>query len=218
MGQVDLKKDDSIWAPDNPYTYRININHPKISPLYARFKKWRGVPAHIPLSDKERFEFERYITANALKRQTSIRAFTVCQPYASAIILGMKQYISIHTAARTNIRGRVAIHAAEKELSEVLRGLTNEQRDKLLTLYHHQPPLCKEMIYRGAVIGTVELVDCVPVREIFDSLSEREQILGDYSPGRFAWVLRNPIKFLSPVPAQGQQGWWRWEPPPPRGR
>lgn len=137
-----------------------------------------------------------------------MRALTIYQPYASAIILGIKQCET--RPQRTNIRGRVAIHAGKKELSEVLRSLTDEQRDKLLTLYHHQPPLCKEMIYRGAVIGTVELVDCVPIEKITESLSEQERTLGDYSPGRFAWVLRNPIKFSSPVPAQGKQGWWRW--------
>jgi len=36
-------------------------------------------------------------------------------------------------------------------------------------------------------------------------------VLGDYSPGRFAWVLENPVMFNLPIPARGQQGWWNWE-------
>ena len=64
---------------------------------------------------------------------------------------------------------------------------------------------------RGAVIGTVEIVDCVPVEEIVNTLSERERVLGDYSPGRFAWVIQNPVMFDEPFPARGKQGWWEWE-------
>lgn len=41
--------------------------------------------------------------------------------------------------------------------------------------------------------------------------SERERVLGDYSPGRFAWVLQNPVMFDKPIPARGKQGWWNWE-------
>ena len=63
----------------------------------------------------------------------------------------------------------------------------------------------------GAVVGIVEIVDCVPVEEVVDSLTERERALGDYSPGRWAWVLKNPVMFDTPIPARGKQGWWNWE-------
>ena len=62
-----------------------------------------------------------------------------------------------------------------------------------------------------AVIGTVEIVDCVPVEEIMDALTEQEKLWGDYSPGRFAWVLQNPVMFDKPISARGQQGWWEWK-------
>ena len=62
----------------------------------------------------------------------------------------------------------------------------------------------------GAVVGTVEIVDCVPVEKIMDKLTPLEMALGDYSPGRFAWVLENPVMFDTPIPARGQQGWWEW--------
>ena len=72
-------------------------------------------------------------------------------------------------------------------------------------------PICETVLPLGAVVGTVEIVDCVPVEEIADTLTERERALGDFSPGRFAWVLRNPVMFEKPIPARGQQGWWNWE-------
>lgn len=56
LGMSD--KHDSIYAPPNKYEYKIAINHPKIKPLYERFKDSKN--ARI-LSDKERFEFEAII-------------------------------------------------------------------------------------------------------------------------------------------------------------
>ena len=49
----------TIFTHNNPYGYRLNINHPKIKPFYDRFKKWKGI-ALIP-SDAERREFEDYM-------------------------------------------------------------------------------------------------------------------------------------------------------------
>lgn len=49
---------NSIFAPPNKYGYKINIQHPKIRPLYERYKKKVG---EIILSDQQRLEFEGYI-------------------------------------------------------------------------------------------------------------------------------------------------------------
>ena len=46
---------ESIFAPENKYGYRININNPQVRPLYEAYKK--KIQAII-LSDRERFEFE----------------------------------------------------------------------------------------------------------------------------------------------------------------
>jgi len=124
-----------------------------------------------------------------------VKAFTVYQPYAYAIVAGLKQYET--RPQRTNIRGRVAVHAAK-----------GKPRFVTLAVDMALPETMK--LHFGAVIGAVEIVDCVPVEEIIPTLTERERVLGDYSPGRFAWVLRNPIMFEKPIPARGQQGWWEW--------
>lgn len=56
---VSCKNDNSsLFAPQNKYGYKININHPKIKPLYESFKKKKNA---IILSDDERFEFESII-------------------------------------------------------------------------------------------------------------------------------------------------------------
>lgn len=60
------EKHDSIYAKPNKYGYKIAINHPKIKPLYERFKDSKN--ARI-LSDKERFEFEAIIVGLIEKRR-----------------------------------------------------------------------------------------------------------------------------------------------------
>lgn len=61
---------NTIYAPENKYGYRINMMHPKIEPLYKRYKKWKGIADWCPLSDAERLEFESYI----LKREVENEA------------------------------------------------------------------------------------------------------------------------------------------------
>lgn len=60
------EKHNSIYAKPNKYGYKIAINHPKIKPLYERFKDSKN--ARI-LSDKERFEFEAIIVGLIEKRR-----------------------------------------------------------------------------------------------------------------------------------------------------
>lgn len=45
----------SIWAKENPYGYRLNVNHPWINRQYERYKKEKR---EIILSDAQRLEFE----------------------------------------------------------------------------------------------------------------------------------------------------------------
>ena len=60
------EKHDSIYAKPNKYGYKIAINHPKIKPLYERYKRRNGIL--IP-SPKERFEFEAHIMSAIQKHK-----------------------------------------------------------------------------------------------------------------------------------------------------
>lgn len=71
--------------------------------------------------------------------------------------------------------------------------------------------LPSNLLEYGAIIGTVEIVDCVPSLDVFDTLTKREYLLGEYEPGFYAWVLERPIAFAIPILIQGKQGWWNWE-------
>lgn len=58
LRMVHTEPNDSIYAEPNKYGYKINVNHPKIRPLYERFKEKLGERI---LSDTQRFTFEMLI-------------------------------------------------------------------------------------------------------------------------------------------------------------
>lgn len=123
-----------------------------------------------------------------------MKGFTVYQPCASFIITGAKK---IETRPRkTNIRGTVFIHAGKKFI--------NDGWNPIL-LYENAPYV------KGAIIGTVDIVDCIRVEELRHKISATELALGDYTDGRFGWILENPVRFDTPIPIRGQQGWWNFE-------
>lgn len=92
-----------------------------------------------------------------------MKAFTVYQPYAHAIVAGVKHYET--RPRRTHIRGRVAVHAGRLDEVQATKHLTNGEFWAVLEAAGGGGNLP-----RGAVIGTVEIVDCVPVEELVDSL------------------------------------------------
>lgn len=63
---------NSVYTVDNQYGYRLNINHPLIRKFYYRYKRWKNIPVNMPLSDKERFDFEEYILAKLENDQKEV--------------------------------------------------------------------------------------------------------------------------------------------------
>ena len=66
--KAGLQVEDKIICEPNKYGYRVNINHPKIKPLYERFKRSRKA---IILSDRERLEFESIIISKVKRSKKS---------------------------------------------------------------------------------------------------------------------------------------------------
>jgi hypothetical protein len=66
------------------------------------------------------------------------------------------------------------------------------------------------------VVAIVELVDVgrISSPEAFGYvLGAHEIAFGDWTPGRYAWLLANVRPLAEPVPARGAQGLWHWEAP-----
>ena len=60
MEKTANKAETSIYNVDNPYGYRLNVNHPRIKVLYERYMVWKGIIGRPP-TDAERFEFESMV-------------------------------------------------------------------------------------------------------------------------------------------------------------
>ncbi|MCR5707932.1 MAG: hypothetical protein K6G82_06630 [Ruminococcus sp.] len=67
LGKRDEEK-ESIFAKPNKYGYKINISHPKINPMYERYKDKLGERI---LSDTQRFAFEMAVFQMIERRKKS---------------------------------------------------------------------------------------------------------------------------------------------------
>jgi activating signal cointegrator 1 len=132
------------------------------------------------------------------------KALTIRQPWASAIVEGFK---TIETRSRmTKFRGRILIHAGRKDFYAYQDNiLMVEELKDIFPQYSD--------LETGAIIGSATLADCVPVETIDDQLRTMpiERALGDYSDGRFAWILTDVKKFKQPIRnVKGQLGLWTY--------
>lgn len=130
-----------------------------------------------------------------------MKALTLTQPWASAIVLGHK---TIETRSwTTRYRGPIAIHAAKgfpkwaREFAETERALGR----------------VPERLPLGAVIAVARIVDVRPTEELAAEISALERLYGDYAPGRFGWILEDVELLAEPIPAKGALGLWNWERP-----
>ncbi len=122
-------------------------------------------------------------------------AISLWQPYASAIVAGVKTYETRHWS--TKVRGEIAIHAAKRWTREESSGW-----DAYVEKFGFppRPPL-------GAIIAVCNLVSVHPTEDL-QKLSMKEQVWGDYGPERFGWKLENVRGLATPVPCVGRQSFW----------
>ena len=122
-----------------------------------------------------------------------MRALSVRQPWAELIVSGQKRY-ELRTW-RTSVRGRIWVHAARTVQWPCVRlaGLSRAS----LTI--------------GAIIGSVEIVDCVPfTSSIAEELRRADASFGDVGEVTgFAWILAAPERLPQPIPYRGALGLFR---------
>lgn len=145
-----------------------------------------------------------------------MKALSLIQPWGTLIALGEKK---IETRSwKTNYRGPILIHAGKKIDKEVCKSYPFY--DILMPLNYHNGNLPT-----GLIIAKCDLIDCLKIENpIYEGgifkpkLSNGETVMihnefyfGDYSPGRFAWMLDNIEILKEPIPAKGQLGLWNFE-------
>lgn len=134
------------------------------------------------------------------------------QPWATLVVLGEKRIETRDWA--TSYRGRIAVHAAKGYPKEAKAFRNHPVVEDALRRHG----LLVEPLPLGAVVGTVEVVDCVRVDSpkwvaMERGMDPREWIWGNLEEGegRVAWMLFRPERFSEPVPAKGALGIWEWK-------
>lgn len=119
-----------------------------------------------------------------------LKALTVRQPWAWAIFAGKNIE---NRNWLTRYRGRLAIHAA--------KGMTRMEYESAARFCTMRglvvPP--RDALAFGAILGTVEVVDCVSLHP------------SPWFEGEYGLVLSHPQPFARPVPAVGALSLWEWD-------
>lgn len=164
-----------------------------------------------------------------------MKAISLQQPWATMVAIGAK---SIETRSwYTSYRGPLAIHASkimptrnmdlaagDWRISEALKSAGYATRTELKT---HKTWNGEKWLPSGVVVATCWLQDVIEIpkedSQVFHfSLNvkqlyvivpplEPELSFGNYSPGRYAWILVNVRKLDEPIAAKGRLGLWDWD-------
>jgi activating signal cointegrator 1 len=158
-----------------------------------------------------------------------MKALTLTQPWASAVALGSKR---IETRSwRTKYRGQIAIHAGRAMTLDASFSVgcswtwCGALRGAGLRMGNGVMP--HEVLPFGCIIAVATIVDCrltdsftqaeldarrMPDGETIDAYSWTERMMGDFSLGRFGFVLSGIQLIDQPIHCKGALGLWNLPP------
>ncbi len=141
-----------------------------------------------------------------------MQVLTVMQPWATLLALGLKRYET--RTWQTGHRGSLAIHAARRRIEDPL---PTGWRAKLLAAQERLGlEAWPDLFPRGAILGVVELLDCVKVEDLPAGEPDGvERLLGDFRPNRWVWRLTSARPLMTPLLVRGMQGLFRVPLPEP---
>jgi activating signal cointegrator 1 len=139
------------------------------------------------------------------------RVLSVRQPWASLLLAPGDMKIIENRSWATPHRGRLWLHASatrphERDWDEILAGEPDGDTDDgglELADGTTLPPLLD--LPRGALLGCVDLVDCLERHALPPDLAGRWD-----AEGPWCWVARSPLLLPRPIPAKGRLQVWRW--------
>ncbi len=168
--------------------------HRKVAAEYIQYET--GAPVvHLPGS------FAQWQGTEGETPRT-IRALSLLQPWASLIAVGAK---TMETRSwQTSYRGLLAIHASKAFPGEYRELCTHAPFSSALLA---GGIASVNQLPTSAIVAVCMLVGCVPTQGLRPG--EPEASFGDYSPGRYAWMLKNIVRIPEPIPARGSLGLWK---------
>ncbi len=120
-----------------------------------------------------------------------MKTLSVRQPWAYLICSGLKDVEN--RSWRTKFRGKVLIHAPARPDQTGIREFTSEQSKYI--------DMEGEYYVLSAIIGSVEIVDCV---QNYESIWA--------AAGCLHWILKNPVLFDKPIlNVPGRLGLWNYD-------
>jgi len=162
-----------------------------------------------------------------------MKSITLWDPWASLIVLNQKK---IETRSwHADYRGELAIHAAKKEASRYI--VFEEPAFSALRSRHITSEKGTGVEFSpGCILGLANLTDCLYIGDnglyeykkviiggkVRGSIGKKvmglpmgnELAFGDYTEGRFAWMMSNVHELINPIPAKGYQRIWNWDETP----
>jgi hypothetical protein len=168
-----------------------------------------------------------------------MRAITLHQPWASLAAIGAKRFETRSFPPPAKLIGqRIAIGAAARKIGRNDWGKRFPAAAWAPSIDALQPVYDDfnwNDLPRGAIVATAVLAGAYQVMCIRDgdvrwlelriakgvcenSLPPPDggaipgDLFGDYSEGRWAWLLTDVRRLAEPAPAKGKQGWWEWAP------
>lgn len=130
----------------------------------------------------------------------TIKAITMYEPWASLLAIGAKK---IETRSWfTNYRGNLLIHAGKGKPGKAFD-------QKLLIKYLFDKHGVEVKTNPGYIVASCSLMDCVKMTpEFIKQQTELELLVGNWEPGRYAWILENVSPTIL-VTSRGSQGLWK---------
>jgi activating signal cointegrator 1 len=127
-----------------------------------------------------------------------MKALTLTQPWATLVALEAKR---LETRSwRTSYRGPLAIHASKRMSKPASLLCWQEPFRTALQAGGYKPENSTATnpfdLPLGAVIAVAVLIDIQPITFENQPL-EPEYSFGDYTPGRFAWILQDIYRLLN---------------------
>ena len=160
-----------------------------------------------------------------------LRCLTLYQPWASLVAIGAKRIETRNWP--TSHRGEIAIHASKRWTKEETWLTLSMPFATALGAEARWPALLKPnsspILPLGAIVAVARLVDVLSTdyislshgrltSSVYDDddgyfpCGEHERYFGDFSPGRYAWLLTNVRRLATPVPAKGAYMLWQADP------
>lgn len=125
-----------------------------------------------------------------------MKALSLIQPWATGIVVGNKR---IETRSwKTAFRGRIAIHAS--------KGFPGWARD-----FAETEVALRRIPSRlpfSQIIGFASIIGMRRTEELAPEISPLERLYGDYTPGRWGWLLDDIIPLDLPIFCKGALGLW----------